>query len=230
MLHGLWPTASTMEKRNQGRSDICIRCHQAAETVAHVYQCQHRLSKASFREALQIFQKSLSKRKTPKPLQNMFKEFFIAYHEKRPARPPVYKFGNFECYTLLKRAYDHQMLLKSPVFHLRYISYKWAKVHQKYMKSTRTEQSSDVKYSSWPTFLIKAIWKFSNSLWTKRCATIHKKDKFADGSLFTEELRSSIRTYLRLPRNQLSSNEKILHLNVSRQMRNAYPTTLARWL
>jgi len=168
--------------------------------------------------------------KTAAPLIKMFCEFLIAYHQKRKPRRPTYSFGNKFAHTLLQRAYDHQMLLDSNVFHLGYLSYKWSIVTRHYdIKDTKKKNMPELD-STWTASIIHLIWNFSHGVWTKRCAHVHKKDKHAVESLCSEELKSSIRSYLRLPRNELSLEEKILHLNVSRHLRRAYTTTLTRWL
>ena len=83
IVHGLWPTASNLESRNKGHSDICVRCHKAAESISHVYQCQSRMAKAGCREAIFAFRKKLVKKKIAVPLINMFCEFLIAHHLKQ---------------------------------------------------------------------------------------------------------------------------------------------------
>ena len=221
---------AVLESRQKGHSNVCIRCHNAEETIPHVYQCQGRIAKAGFREALSLFKKKLIKMRTAAPLIKMFCEFLVAYHQNRKPKRPIYSFGNKFAHTLLQRAYDHQMLLDSNVFHLGYLSYKWSIVHRHYDNKNTNKKNMSALNSPWTASIIHLIWNFSHSVWTKRCAHVHKKDKQADESLCSEELKSSIRSYLRLPRNELSSEEKILHLNVSRHLRRAFTTTLTRWL
>ena len=230
IIHGLWPTATALESRGKGHSNACMRCNLAAETPQHVFQCSSRMAKAAFRESIQGFRKKLKKMKVSNPLVNVFVEFFLAHHENRKPKVPKYSFGNKIAFSLLKRAFSHQLLLETNVFHLGYVSYKWSVVHRHYQdRESKSKHMSEADVS-WSAKLIAAIWTCSHSIWSKRCAQIHKKDKTADESLCSEELKSSIRSYLRLPRHDLSSEEKVLHLNVSRHLCKAYHTTLARWL
>ena len=231
-IHSLWPTASILEERQQGRSNVCLRCHLQAETVQHVYQCQSRSSKASYRESIAIFRKKLQKIHTPGPMISIFIEFLVAYHQNRTPKKPKAMFGSKKSNAYLLKAYNHQMLLKSNVFHLGYISYKWGYIHKMHIKNQKEINPETAPFfdSQWSTKVIQALWVFSQSIWKKRCAHVHKKDPELEESLCSAELKSSISSYLRLPRETLSRNEKLLHLNVSRHLKKAFPTTLARWL
>jgi len=231
-IHSLWSTAAILEDRQQGRSNICLRCHLQAETVQHVYQCQSRSSKASFRESIAIFRKKLQKMHTSSPMIAIFIEFLVAYHQNRKPKKPKAIFGSKKSNEYLLKAYNHQMLLTSNVFHLGYISYKWGHIHRMHINNQKEINPETAPFfdSQWSTKVIQALWVFSQSIWKKRCAHIHKKDPELEESLCSEELKSSISSYLRLPRETLSRNEKLLHLNVSRHLKKAFPTTLARWL
>jgi len=120
----------------------------------------------------------------------------------------------------------HQLLLGKNIFHLGYISYKWGIVFKAYS----TNDKKGTHHISWASKVIKAIWGFSQRIWRNRCSWIHQKQSGIDESLYTEELKSTIKEYLKLPRNLLSKRERALHINVSRHLRVAYSTTLARWL
>ena len=83
---------------------------------------------------------------------------------------------------------------------------------------------------NWTIKLIRALWNFSQTIWKQRCKHVHIKHEGLDESLCADELKSAIKSYLKLPREELSHDEKQLHLNVSRHIKKAYHTTLTRWL
>jgi len=231
-IYQLWPTASVMEDRQEGRTNICLRCHQHSETIAHVYQCQSRMAKSAFRTALNQFRKKLQKLHTSGPIIQIFTEFLLAHHQNRPPKAPAHNLGNKKSIQYVKMAFEHQMLLRVNIFHLGYISFKWGHLHKMFLDNHKKLDPENNKFNDpqWSTKVIQALWHFSQSVWSQRCSQIHKKDPELEESLFSGELRSSIQSYLRLPRDTLSRNEKALHLNVSKHLKKAFPTTLARWL
>jgi len=226
IIHKLWPTSSSAMINTDGKSPMCMRCSLAPETVDHVYRCTHRQAQSSFREAILAFKKDLKRIKTAIPLQNMFVEFFLAFRDNRQPSLIPHTFGDKKKHDLIRRAYDHQLLLGKNIFHLGYISYKWGIVFKAYS----TNEKKGTHHISWASKVIKAIWNFSQRIWRQRCSWIHQKQSGIDESLYTEELKSTIKEYLKLPRNLLSKRERALHINVSRHLRVAYSTTLARWL
>jgi len=228
ILHGLWPTSSVLEARKTGQSDHCKRCCVAVETVTHVYRCSHRQSQSTYREAVLDFKKYLEKIKTAKPIQNVFVEFLRAFQQDRSPTRPKYSFGDKKKFDLLVQAYDHQKLLGANIFHLGYLSYKWAYVHGVYSPSK--SKSAHTLNISWCSKVIKGLWNFSTTVWRKRCSWIYQKNSGINESLCAEELKASIQEYLRMSRDDLSHREKALHINVSKHMKNAYTTTLTRWL
>jgi len=230
IMHQLWPTQKELSTRKEGITHQCLRCNTSPETFHHVYQCQSRISKSAFRSSIETFRKRLLKIKTAKPIIDVFVEFLVAFSQRRNPRPPTFKYGGQRAFSLLLRAYHHQCTLSKSVLHLGYLSYKWSLVQKFYTRNPENPKTSSEYDVSWASLTITTIWHFSQSLWQKRCAQIHVKNKDIDESMHTEELKSTIQTYLRTPRNLLSSHEKLLHLNVAKHLKSAFPTTLARWL
>jgi len=230
IMHQLWPTQVEMCTRKDGSTHQCLRCDLAPETFNHIFQCQCRLSKSAFRSSIETFRKTLHKLKAAKPIIDVFVEYLVSFGQSRSPKPPIFKYGGEKAFSLLLRAHQHQRLLSQSVFHLGYISYKWSLVQGYYTRNAENPKTSAEYNLSWSASIIKAIWTFSHSLWQKRCAQVHTKNKDIEESMHTEELKSSIQSYLRTPRDLLSSHEKLLHLNVAKHLKSAFPTTLARWL
>ena len=128
---------------------------------------------------------------------------------------------------MLVRIFNNQLLLGPNSFHAGYISYKWSMLQSTYVIRSK---SRPIFYISWSSKVIQALWGFSASIWRKRCLLVYKKNPEHHTSLNDEELRTSIRTYLKYPRNELSPIEKSLHLNISSNITKASTATLARWL
>ena len=89
------------------------------------------------------------------------------------------------------------------------------------------KQHKDLK---WLKSVIRAIWNFSHEIWVQRCKFVNKADKTNPLSLSHQELISEMRNYTRLPKNELSPEERKLHYNVSKTIRVAHKTTLVKWL
>ena len=219
-----------LNTRKKGITQQCLRCNQSPETFNHIYQCQSRIGKSAYRSSIETFRKSQTKLKTAKPIIEVFVDFLVSFSQCRNPRPPTFKYGSKKAFSLLLRAYHHQCTLSKSVFHLGYLSYKWSLVQKFYTRNPENPVTSSEYDLSWASRCIITIWNFSHSLWQKRCAQIHVKNKDIDESMHTEELQATIQSYLRTPRDQLSSHEKLLHLNVSKHLKSAFPTTPARWL
>jgi len=227
ILHSLWPTMSVLKSRNNGVSGLCPHCNKCAETPSHVYQCTNRSSTTAFKEAILRFQKKLRTIGRAKPIISAFVECLVAFQQNRKPVCPPFQFGDGKKYEVLKRVFLNQQQLGQNVFHVGYISYKWSMVQSLFMIKTTKQVIFDV---SWASKVILALWDFSAYIWTKRCSIIHSKDPENATSLNEEELKASIRKYLRFRRNDLSPTEKNLHLNISSNLIRASSITLARWL
>jgi len=128
---------------------------------------------------------------------------------------------------MLVSIFQNQLLLGQNSLYAGYVSYKWSMLQSSYVIKSNTRPLFDV---SWSSKIIEALWEFSTSIWRKRCLLVHKKNPEQHISLNDEELRTSIRTYLKCNRNELSPIEKSLHLNISSNIVRASTVTLARWL
>jgi len=182
---------------------------------------------ADFRESIQISRNKLLKMNTVKPLISIFVELLVAIHQKRTPVCPIFHFGDKKKYDMLQRVFKNRLLLGKYAFHVGYLSHKWSMVQTVYSGTTTQTNLFDV---SWASKLICAIWEFSNNIWTKRCSIIHSKNPENATSLNVEELRTSIRKYLKYPRCELSPTEKSHHLNISSNISRASSITLTRWL
>ena len=92
------------------------------------------------------------------------------------------------------------------------------------------EIDMEKKNLPWLAKFVRALWTYSLSIWTDRCQYIHTKQDTHQASLNHVELQTILRKYLHLPRNELSTDEKKLHLNVAQNLTFAHTTTLARWV
>jgi len=227
ILHNLWPTMLTLKDRNTGVSGLCPRCKKQQETVQHVFQCAARPSVAAFRESISRFRKQLVKLKTAKPIILALVELLVAFGQNRPPICPAFSYGDKQKHNMLVRIFQNQLLLGQNSLYAGYVSYKWSMLHSSYVIKSNTRPLFDV---SWSSKIIEALWEFSTSIWRKRCLLVHKKNPEQHISLNDEELRTSIRTYLKCNRNELSPIEKSLHLNISSNIVRASTVTLARWL
>ena len=226
IMHELWPTAKAIADRDISKSSTCLRCKNSIESVNHIYQCESRAAKSAFRTSFHTLLKDLKRLKTAEPIVNSFKIILLAFQQDQMPKCPTYMFGAKSKFIALQKAFQHQMLLGPSSLHVGYLSYKWSIVQTLYVSN-----SFQTRYNiPWTSQVIRSLWKFSSSLWVQRCSQVHKKVPELDASLTTEELRLSIRPYLRLSRNILSSTEKKYHDNVRRHLQRATSTTLARWL
>jgi len=233
IVHQMWPTQTVLNDRKRGVRALCLRCKNCDEDFDHVFQCRQVGSMSAFRNAINSFSKELTKFKTAKPIQNALISIVVAYQQCTIPVPPPHALGRPTKLSMtLQTVFKHQMLLGSHSLSMGYLSYKWSYLHNMYTKASDPEKCKDesIPNINWSSKIIAALWRFSSSVWRSRCKAIHIKDKNKDESLCVEELRQSIRAYLRLSRRCLSSDEKTLHINVVRHMKKAYPTTLARWL
>ena len=78
------------------------------------------------------------------------------------------------------------------------------------------ESDPEKKDLQWLAKLIRSVWTYSLTTWLDRCKQIHKKQDPHHDSLNHVELQTMLRKYLNLPRNELSSDEKKLHLKVAK--------------
>jgi len=226
IMHTQWPTAQKLASRDKSLSNTCLRCSKSIESFAHIFRCRSRDATSSFRISLLSFLKKMKALKTASPIVDCFKTLILAFQRNETPVCPTYTFGSTTKYIALQKAFQHQILLGPSSFISGYLSYKWSVIQTLY-----TSSSFNTIYNiSWASQVIRSIWAFSSSLWTKRCAQVHKKIPGLDATLTMEELKSSIKPYLRLSRATLSSLEKKLHDNVRRHITRATSTTLARWL
>jgi len=223
----LWPTMEKLQNRKTGISNICPRCQKSIENVRHVFQCSARSSQAAFRESIHTFRAQLTKIKTAKPIISAFTELLIAFQHDRPPLCPTFQFGDLTKNKILCRVFQNQLQLGPNSFHVGYLSYKWSMIQTLYLSKQNKLVQFDV---SWSAKVINALWNFAANIWTKRCCLVHSKNPETSTSLNEEELKASIRTHLRLRRQDLSPAEKSLHLNISANMNRASTITLARWL
>jgi len=226
IMHELWPTAKILSDRDTSLSSTCLRCNKSVENHQHIFQCACRQSKSAFRTSLLTFLKKIKTLRTAAPILDCFKIIILAYHNNEKPVCPKYNFGDKNKFLALQKAFSHQLLLGPSSFLSGYLSYKWSVVQTLYV----TTSFKTIYNVPWASQIIRSMWHFSSSLWTKRCAQVHIKIPELDASLTTEELRQSLRPYLKLARPLLSSVEKRLHDNVRRHLQRATSTTLARWL
>jgi len=91
-------------------------------------------------------------------------------------------------------------------------------------------EKPDAKNLPWLKNVIRAIWTYSHSMWVLRCKQVHSSSKNGPGNLTHQELIFSIRQFLRISRTEISNEEKLLHLNITRGLRIAHSKTLVRWI
>jgi len=222
-MYELWPTAERMSSRDISISSTCLRCKKSIESFNHVYQCTSRGATSAFRVSFHSLPKDLKLQKTAAPIIYCFKIFFLAFQKCSKPECPQYKFGDKKKFLALQRAFQHQSLLGPASLQAGYLSYKWSLVQSLYISN-----SFNTRYNvPWAAQVIRSIWKFSSSLWLKRRLQVHKKVQELDASLTTEELKHTIRSYLRLSRTLLSPIERKFHDNVRRHLLRASSTTLA---
>jgi len=226
IMHELWPTAKILSDRDTSLSSTCLRCNKSIENHQHIFQCACRQSKSAFRTSLLTLLKKFKTLRTAAPIVDCFKIIILAYQNNEKPVCPKYIFGDKNKFLALQKAFSHQLLLGPSSFLSGYLSYKWSVVQTLYV----TNSFKTIYNVPWASQIIRSIWHFSSSLWTKRCAQIHMQIPELDASLTTEELKKSLRPYLHISRPLLSSVEKRLHDNVRRHLQRATSTTLARWL
>jgi len=107
-----------------------------------------------------------------------------------------------------------------------FISRNWMIV-QNLCESAQDKEHKDV---SWLKKFINSIWSYTYEMWGLRCKQTYEASSENEENLNHQELLFSIRQFFKIPRPTLSFQEKRLHLNVSRGMKVAHATTLARWL
>ena len=98
------------------------------------------------------------------------------------------------------------------------------------LQNLHTKSPPDHQDLPWINRLIKALWKHAHTRWVARCTQVNHSTTDNPQSLTHSEQLAVIRQHLKRPRKSLSPEEKRLHWNISRGMKNAHTTTLAHWI
>ena len=84
--------------------------------------------------------------------------------------------------------------------------------------------------TDWSTRVIRAIWKFSSSLWKARCDFVHCKESGKTSSARRKELIILIKAELERTQAHAEHSTKQLRKNVQKSLGNAQIAALEIWL
>ena len=175
---------------------------------------------------MKIFRATLRKINTHLLVIDAMENLLSAFHFKKRAKYREPLLGDKKKIRTVKQVFLQQVELGAGTFMRGLISRNW-NIAQNVCHGTKSPQKID---ENWVKKVIRAVWIFSQSMWTARCKEVHMKSKNDPTNFTHQELLFSLRQMLRTPRNELSSAEKMLHLNVVRHLNTAHTTTLVKWL
>ena len=127
---------------------------------------------------------------------------------------------------LVSTALEHQYKMGEIFFLRGYLSSNWEVVQNCYLK----RKDFNNALTDWSTQVIKAIWKFSSTLWKARCDWVHGKVNTKSKSARRRELVSLIRDELERTASHAEYTTRQLRVNVQRSLGNAKVAELEIWL
>jgi len=226
IMHKSLPVRALLNTRNGPNSAQCPRCDRRVETYTHIFQCTCPQNKSNHRQCMKKFRDSLRKAKTHVLIINAFDMLLTNFHHNRPKKyssPPLVDATKI---ALVRQVFQQQNALGQEAFARGFLTRNWMLAQNVLTLSKKPE----AKNLPWLKNVIRAIWTYSHSMWVLRCKQVHSSSKNDPDNLTHQELIFSIRQFLRISRTEISSEEKLLHLNITKGLRIAHSKTLVRWI
>ena len=226
LMHMQYPAKAYLFDRNLSKSRECPRCSQQIEDFHHIYQCQSVQAKNIHRNTIRTIRTQLQKAKTAPLIIDAFANLLNSFHfNKRPSSPePMLK--NKSQTAAVDSVFEQQLLLGPTSIHRGFLTRNWMVV-QNLCHNWENLQHKDL---TWLKKIVTACWYFSHEIRVQRCQFVNQSDKSNPLGMSHCDLLSEIRTYTKIPKNELSTEERKLHFNVKRILRVAHKTTLIKWL
>ena len=156
----------------------------------------------------------------------MFANIFLSAHKGYRAALMENKSHTKEMNELVQTTLDHQYQMGQLFFLWGYLSSNWEVIQNLYLK----RKDFNDKLTDWSTNMIKAIWKFSCTLWKARYDWVHGKTGTKTKSAHRRELVALIRDELQRTASHAEYTTRQLRLNVQRSLGNAKVAELEIWL
>jgi hypothetical protein len=161
LSHQLWNT-NLQNHRYYGTSDTCSLCGISSETPDHIYSCTHPAAVESRTQAATIFCDTLSKKTPPSILSALItaltcqpSEFIEVAHEDIIIKQ--HELGRFSMCR-------------------GHIIKDWLSAYKSAAGTNNTLQGcADKKARGWLIQVIRALWRYSKTLWSNRNAARHGK-------------------------------------------------------
>ena len=226
LIHEKWPTNMIQASWDGEKNPQCQLCADHEETFRHAFACTSTQTSSTFKKGLATFRGTLRKIKTApiiiSAFKNIFQSFRKGYDVKFKNRPLQSK----EMNDLVIETIHHQKHIGELFFVKGYVSSHREIAQNLFLgKSDFNDQLTD-----WSTTVIRAIWKFSCSMWENRCDCVHGRYSNKTKSARRQELITLIKNELDRTKNHAEHTTKQLRHNEQKSLGNAQVAALEIWL
>ena len=175
---------------------------------------------------MKIFKTSLRKINTAPLITIAFETAFLTHRKGYTIQLPKNTIHTQEMFQLVNDILEHQREIGIKFFIQGFLSSNWEIAQNLYLKKNDYNDS----LTDWSTRVIRAIWKFSVSIWKARCDFVHGKESGKTTSTLRKELITLIKIELERTKAHAEHSTKQLRKNVQKSIGNAQIAALEIWL
>ena len=193
LIHDKWPTGMVQAKWDGEKDPLCQRCSDREETFQHIFSYTSKNASDTFSKGLVTFRTALRKANTAPIVISAFETMFLSFRKEYPTTPKKHHYQSNEMNDLVHATLAHQRKIGEKFFVQGFTSSNWEIPQNPYLGKQDFNDST----TDWSTKVIRAIWKFSCSLWKARCDYIHGNKTGRSACACKKELVSLIQTELK---------------------------------
>ena len=226
LLHKKWTTYMEIASWNCEADPICKRCNCQEETFNHIFQCKSKHAVNSHKQASKKLRDALRRAKTAPLIQRAVIQCIEKHrkgYENLSFRDVMVSSENKQ---LAQNVFFQQEQLGHTAFMQGILSRDWVLLQNVY------DNKADVlDYQiDWTAKIIRAIWKYSITMWRDRCGEIHGNDGNKSKSIHRKETIRLLEKELERTENFGEFETMQLRRNIRKSMGNAQTESLQTWL
>ena len=226
LIHSLWRPRMSMAKFDADVDPMCVRYKTHEETRDHIFRCRSNHANTIHNDAIKTFQQTLKRADTSPAITAVMVRLFEVGRKGFSDRTFKDILMTEEIKEFTLKTMDLQIKMGIENFQRGYLSSHWDVLQNLYLKKSDFNDGN----ITWTRKVVRAIWKYSTTLWNERCKMINRGGNLRSSTERRQEIVQILEEHLKRTKYDTTWEVQQLRENIKRSLGNANIESLRTWV